>query len=308
MDYLRKLNDEYKTIDIRNIGYMLIQGDSFYFDKVLQILQYLKDLGITLVDYEFKQIFFESDREEMYLNNLNNQKNYWWFGKRVFDFGPTIGLFLRKDNVSDIFGYLAMIKGKSDPRVNSGPSIRNDIGAMCVAYNLIHTSDNYEDMIRESSILFSANRVMKLAYKTNEKYEDLRREVSIWRNTKDYSVYQHFLLVVMHRMLTFYRNHMIDYFDKAEWICKLNTKEGFLIDERQLLIMANQIREFIIEEDTERKYILFLAFVEYLLKILHKQLNDFNWEIFWDLCEINEIKISAENSMIITAGKTFDSF
>jgi nucleoside diphosphate kinase len=290
-----------------NIGFLVIQGDSFYLDKVTDILEYLENANFLILDYEFKQIFFESDKEEMYVKNLNNQKNYWWFGKEVFEFGPALGLFLYKDTCKDIFEILCKIKGKANPTENTEHNIRKDIGALCTSYNLIHTSDNREEMLRESALFFSDSRIKSTLEKIENRYGYLRKELSLlnYPRTNGNDIYKHFLGRVMVRILSFCRNNIKD--DEVfAFIDEIYKEENISIKEENIQFLIELIKKYLRKNNILEQHILFGAFLEYMSLILIKRVYQFKWEVFWELCRLNEIKIGYEDKLIITAIHSFN--
>ena len=307
MENMRKLNTSYTTNKYNNIGFLMIQGDSFYLNKVSDIIDYLENANFFILDYEFKQVFFENDKEEIYVKNLNNQRNYWWFGKEVFEFGPALGLFLCKDTCNNIYETLCQIKGKANPNENTGHNIRKDIGALCTSYNLIHTSDNQEEMLRESALFFSASRIKKLTKETENKYVYLRKELPLinYPRTSGKAIYKHFLGRVLVRVLSFCRNNVKDA-EVFAFIDKMYNEKNINIKEENIQLLIALTKKHLLVNNLFEKHILFGAFLEYMNLILNGELYQFKWEVFWELCRLNEIKIDRKDQLIITAINTFN--
>lgn len=304
MHYLRRLSPEYQDINLANMGFMVVQGDSFYFNKAGKVIEYLRDKKFDIVDYEFKQVFSESDKEEMYLNNLNNKKNYWWFGKEVFELGPSLGIILRKTDSKNIFEDLTDLKGNADPLINKGQNIRNDLGAFCISYNLIHTSDNLSEMLRESSLFFSLQRLRKLKHNCIP-FGWVKKEIEAISPLKNADVYQCFLNKIFMKSLSIYRNYIMDDKKIFDFLNSVYSEDKIVCSEEQIEFFLKQIKSCIWRMENINEHLIFLSFINYFERLIKKEFCDFNWEVFWDICRINEIKINREDELIITAGKTF---
>lgn len=283
---------------MKNIGLIVIQGDAFLQNKVIQIVENILNNDFDIIDYEFKSKFSEAEKEEMYLLNLNSKKNVWWFSKETFELGSSLALIVSSKNIEceNIFNEIKHLKGSSCPQDATYKSIRSKFDALCTAYNLLHASDNEEEFAKESRIFFSDQRISnftKVKIDTEYIYRELNFVGEQYSTKK--LIIGSFLKKIFHSMISYIRNEMIEY-DIYSAILKVEDTE----DVSEIIKQIQDLIDIIMQHNSNGlKSVNMKTLCIYFEKLINNEIDVFFWEYFWKVFELNNIHISEKLKYII---------
>ena len=305
MHYNLKKPPQIDNLILNNVCLILLQGDSILQNKAEQIIDEIFSHGYILVDYEIKQVFFEEEKEAMYVKNLNNMNNCWWFSKEVFSLSSTVAMFVcDKDKGGNIFSDLKEMKGKSDPNLANSFSIRNKFDGMCICFNLIHVSDDKESSYQEGSLYLSKMRLNNDFIFADGlcNIDHLKKEIKLINDnnnilTKE-SIYIKDLYHVIQRLFRFMRDNFIYEIEVLNSLDKFSSYKDY---ENLILDICCIINQKVKNEG------IFIEFYKCFQKISSRNLSDFSWEKFWLLNKIFEISIKDSEKYILIGCLSYNS-
>lgn len=283
-----------------NVGLIVFQGDCLLQGKVTPILKRLIEEQFVILDFEIKQLFSEAEKEEFYLSNLNNGSNTWWFAKETFSLNDTIAILVT--HKTNVYKLLSSIKGSSNPLYSNNNSIRKQFKALCLSYNLIHTSDSYEDMLREGKLYFSYNRLSHPQKKAiNIKDIDRSIELIKFKSNSKTNIYKTFLYRIIIGARKKISNLDQKFFENDICQCSTSNLENKIVNE-----LENVLRVHSYEMHSEDWYYLSLLKIK-CDKLFQRNIDVFFWHNFWLILELNEISINEVYKNIITGLFVFKS-
>jgi nucleoside diphosphate kinase len=92
--------------------------------------------------------------EQFYINSINNNQQNWHLISKLFTFGPSLVTLW---NGAEAQKKISSMKGSSHPAYAKSGTIRSKFWCDNSICNLIHVSDNSEEIFRELSIISSIN-------------------------------------------------------------------------------------------------------------------------------------------------------
>jgi nucleoside diphosphate kinase len=94
----------------------------------------------------------EQSIEQFYINSIENNLPHWHLILSLFTYGPSLLTFWKGENAQE---KILSIKGSSHPAYAKAGTIRSRFWCDNSVCNLIHVSDNTEEIFRELSIISS---------------------------------------------------------------------------------------------------------------------------------------------------------
>lgn len=79
----------------------------------------------------------------------------WWIKRRSFELGESVGLLIRDRDDMDLQRTIMVKKGRSDPFLAIPGTLRAKLGAPNKTFAILHSSDDWFNMLREARIFFN---------------------------------------------------------------------------------------------------------------------------------------------------------
>ena len=141
----------YELIERNQLGFTVYSPDCINSNLEYHIDKFIMDHTKLYPVYRFIIKHSEKSIEEFYLPNVTKTIPYWHLVSKLFLSGYSLGTFWYGENaIKRLYG----VKGKSNPFTAEKDTIRRTFWADSKVCNLIHTSDNISEMIRETEISF----------------------------------------------------------------------------------------------------------------------------------------------------------
>ena len=145
MLYQPKLHDKIASPD----AFVLLKPDVFFRGLLFQVLNFLKAHDLVIVRYLAGQVS-ESHYKLMYANNFCWNVDDWHHNRKIYAFGPALGLLLRSEKSENALGLLNRLKGSTLPKHREEGSLRKKFQSKSRIFNLIHVPDQHEQAEREA--------------------------------------------------------------------------------------------------------------------------------------------------------------
>lgn len=282
-----------------NIGMIVLQGDCLLQNKQESILKYLESHGIVFLDYEIKQYYSEAEKEEFYVANLNSQRNTWWFAKETFSLNDTIA-FLVTHKTEEIYSYLKSLKGNSNPLTSENDTIRRKYEGLCLCFNLLHTSDSFDDVIREGKLYFSEKRINHALY--NAELSATEIISSLYYLEFDYSsrnaIYRSFLYRIIYGIRTVMMNTTTSNSFQIFDMPNIEVKNSIL---NHLNYLLSDLSKNTIE------YQKISILKTYLSLFFNDQLTTLQWDDLFRVLLLNGIFVSEKEKVLLIGLYEFNS-
>jgi nucleoside diphosphate kinase len=149
-------------MEVGLLTFVLFKPDAFLRNQIGPILSYFLDLKLEIVEY-YSARLSEKQFTLMYEDTFSWQLDDWEHNKKLFDFGPSLGVMLRSQtqdlNPTEL---LRSLKGSALPFERSKVSIRALFGSRSRTCSLLHIADSHEKSIKEALSWFCQKEVATL--------------------------------------------------------------------------------------------------------------------------------------------------
>lgn len=137
-------------------AFVLLKPDVFYRGLLDQILRFLKGHGLSVLRYLAGRVS-DSQYKLMYANNFCWNVDDWHHNRKLYTFGPALGLILSNENCENTLGFLSHLKGSALPLNRKEGSLRKAFQSKSRIFNLIHVPDQHEQAAKEAVHWFGSS-------------------------------------------------------------------------------------------------------------------------------------------------------
>ncbi len=132
----------------RPLVFVLLKPDVFYRNLLSDLLSYLESHHFYVIEF-FSGRVNESHYHLMYSHSFCWDVDDWNHNRRLFDFGPALGLVLHSDQSIDAIHYLNEVKGSALPKERKLESLRALFQSKSRIFNLFHVPNGAEQAKKE---------------------------------------------------------------------------------------------------------------------------------------------------------------
>ncbi len=134
-------------------AFVLLKPDVFYRELLGQIIEFLKNHQLSIVRYLAGKVS-EGHYRLMYGRDFCWNVDDWQHNRKLYTFGPALGLILRREKAGDILSLLRDLKGSALPKERKEDSLRRHFQSKSRIFNLVHVPDGPEQAALEASHWF----------------------------------------------------------------------------------------------------------------------------------------------------------
>lgn len=301
-----------KTIPIQKIYsycFMILKADSLIEKKAENIILFLADKDIHIVDYKIKHLFYDREKESIYRYKLIDGINDWYVRKKIFEIGPSIGLLVSYEgnDYQTIFEKIDSIKGTSNALKAPNGTIRKEFHGNNMIMNLIHSSDDPIATFREAELFFDYKDIVNSLHKVHTYKES---EVIFYSKYFAADMETDFD-VLCNRLI-----HQLEYMIHNKIGCYINFNQAprfdvkdTNVDSCNVIVKLDMIKELILKYLHENKIedpdvIVNIGTAMDLINMTRKIFNyeDVNWEQIWRRYDENQIYFTKIQEIVIQGG------
>ncbi|HFJ9434353.1 nucleoside-diphosphate kinase [Bacillus thuringiensis] len=159
------LNIKNNKIDFDKVGFIILKPDTVYQGLENNIWSFFKERGFKLIGMKSFDITKER-RKKLYKDFFVSSRTNWGLGGEFYSLGKSLGLIVTcsppkefQTTSSYISDYL---KGNFIPEKAQCDTVRGKFNAINPVFNLIHSSDDTENLMREINIFFNPEELKNI--------------------------------------------------------------------------------------------------------------------------------------------------
>jgi nucleoside diphosphate kinase len=147
--------------------FTLLKPDIFYRNLLPELLSHLEQHQFQIVDFLSGKVT-DAHYRLMYSHHFRWDLDDWHHNKKLFDFGPALGLLLYSKQGIDATQFLNQIKGSALPKDRKPDSLRALLQSKSRIFNLLHVPDQMELAQKEAFHWFGSHRENFVSFVSKE--------------------------------------------------------------------------------------------------------------------------------------------
>jgi nucleoside diphosphate kinase len=270
--------------------------------KLKKIVQRIMKYGFEILAFNF-HLLKESDIEQIYRKNPPiTMKTSWHLPREVYEIGQSCGiLFYLDDPNTTATELMKNLKGKSNPVLNGPGKLRYDFRAPNKSLSLMHSSDDWDSTLNESTVFFSQNHLKKVFSKVSTRQFLINKRSMI--NGTYYDGMEYIKEQSATNLLLKIRLRILNLIDVESYtqlrVADLKRMWGYYLKRDFLQLTVEQ---------EVKEYLAIINYEESLLKDLVSQINSLQHIVTYPrLYQYNTIRLSslADSLMILNNVKYY---